>query len=164
MAHPTYLGRIEFFRRFGYRSSAHRCEDQDLLLRSYSTCDHQNKLWMNMKKSQDQDLLLRCFSHVRFANIPRILLGYREERLDLRKLFASRRYLIDSIRYEFMRQGKPVAMARGIVEQALKMGLDVVAIKSGLNYRLLRHRARPASVSERTQWERVWAELTAPEA
>ena len=67
LAHPTYVGRLEWFRRHGYREQALRCEDQDLLLRTY-----------------------RCS---RFANVPEILLGYREETIALRKLLPARRSL-----------------------------------------------------------------------
>jgi hypothetical protein len=56
VAHPTFVGRLGWFRRFQYRESAIRCEDQDLLLRSYR------------------------FSQ--FGNIPEILLGYREETIN----------------------------------------------------------------------------------
>src|SRR5512135_470595 len=37
LGQPTFFGRIGFFRRYRYRPSAVRCEDQDLLLRAF--CD-----------------------------------------------------------------------------------------------------------------------------
>jgi len=66
--------------------------------------------------------------------------------------------------YELVKQGKPVFAVRGIVEQAAKAVIDIVAVKSGLNYHLLRHRAKPTMEAERREWEHIWAVLTAPGA
>src|ERR1700684_611191 len=59
--HPLWMGRIEWFRRWRYEETACFAQDQELLLRSY-------------RLSQ-------------FANLPQVLLGYRRERVTLRKLF-----------------------------------------------------------------------------
>ena len=64
------MGRIEWFRRWRYEESA----------------------WL----AQDQELLLRSYRLSRFANLPQVLLGYRRERISLRKLFY---YKILHIRY-----------------------------------------------------------------
>src|SRR5208337_1726169 len=106
MMHPTFLGRIGFFRRFGYRSSAHRCEDQDLLLRGHTNYDSAKHHWTGMLKSQDQDLLLRGCNHARYANVPEILLGYREEQLNLKKILVSRYYVAHSFFHIFMHERK----------------------------------------------------------
>src|SRR6202167_2989179 len=58
--HPLWMGRIERFRRWRYEESAWLAQDQELLLRSYR------------------------LSH--FANLPQVLLGYRRERITLKKL------------------------------------------------------------------------------
>ena len=50
--------------------------------------------------------------------------------------------------------------ARAVVEQSLKAMVDVVAMTTGLEYRILRHRARPVTTHERTRWEQVWAGLS----
>ncbi len=139
--HPSFFGRLAFFRRFGYRPSAHRCEDQDLLLRAIR-----------------RD---RTGRGARYANVPEILIGYREGDLVLRKLLASRLYLARSLLVENGKQGRPFSAARGVVEQSLKAAVDAVAIVSGLDYRLLRHRALPMDAAERTGWSRVWSALHA---
>jgi hypothetical protein len=155
LIHPTYLGRIGFFREFGYCPSAVRCEDQDLLLRSFETrVGNSNKM-----RAQDQDLLLRSYRGARFANVPEILLGYREDRLDLKKLLASRYYFMGSVRTELLRQGRPFVAARAAAAQVLKATADLVAIGTGLNHKLLRHRARPVTEPERHRWRDVWASL-----
>ena len=135
MAQPTFVGRLEWFRRYGYRDEVALCEDQDLLVRSYR------------------------FS--RFANVPEILLGYREERLDLRKILTSRFYLAQSLSRAFCKQGQPGVAIRAIAEQVLKGLVDCFAVGTGLNYRILRHRARPITAAERAKWQHVWTLLNA---
>jgi len=43
--------------------------------------------------------------------------------------------------------------------QGLKAMVDCVAITSGIDYRLLRHRARPVTVEEEGRWHEVWTQL-----
>jgi glycosyltransferase involved in cell wall biosynthesis len=57
LLHPAWMGRIGWFRRWRYDESIRLAEDQELLLRSYRDS--------------------------RFANLPQIVLGYREERITL---------------------------------------------------------------------------------
>jgi glycosyltransferase involved in cell wall biosynthesis len=129
IAHPTYVGKMEWFKHYLY-DDVPNGEDQDLLVRSYR------------------------FSH--FANVPEILLGYRQEEIDLRKTLIARRHLALSLFREFRRQGRPGLAFRAFAEQGLKAVADSVAAGTGLNYRLLRHRARPISQPQRQQWEQVW--------
>jgi glycosyltransferase involved in cell wall biosynthesis len=157
LIHPTYLGRIDYFRRHRYRASAIRCEDQDMLLRSLDR--RPRGLARGLAKCQDQDLLIRSYHSARFANVPEILLGYREERIDLKKILTSRYYMVQCFWHELRVQGHQFLALRAVVEQGLKAMLDVFAVKTGLNYRIMRHRARPASRSELRQWEEVWAGL-----
>ncbi|MDQ6740620.1 MAG: glycosyltransferase [Actinomycetota bacterium] len=128
LAHPTWLASIDFFRRYKYREDA--------------------------KRSQDQDLLMRAHRGSVFANVPEILLGYYEE-LNLSKLLRSRRTIMGFAFREYSRRGLPHLAVRAIAEQSLKSAVDLVAVSSGLNYRLLRHRARPITASEASEWEQV---------
>ena len=57
LLHPAWMGRIGWFRRWRYDESIRLAEDQELLQRSYRNS--------------------------RFANLPQIVLGYREERITL---------------------------------------------------------------------------------
>ncbi len=68
--HPLWMGRIEWFRRWRYEETA----------------------WL----AQDQELLLRSYRLSRFANLPEVLLGYRRERVTLKKLL---RYKLLHIEY-----------------------------------------------------------------
>lgn len=132
MVHPTFVGRIDWFRRYGYKEEVVGAlhEDQEMLLRSY-------------RLSQ-------------FANVPEILLGYREEKLDLRKMLRGRWYFVRAALRESRRQHQIFLAARTIPVQALKAVLDCFAVYSGLGYRLLRHRAQPHTREEQAKWERVW--------
>jgi glycosyltransferase involved in cell wall biosynthesis len=62
LLHPAWMGRIEWFRRWRYDESTRLAEDQELLHRSYRIS--------------------------RFADLPQIVLGYREERIPLGGLLA----------------------------------------------------------------------------
>lgn len=131
VAHPTFFGRTEWFRRFGYREMADRCEDQDLLLRAFRT------------------------SH--FANLPCIVLGYHEQlNSSVGKILRSRRFFARMVLAEYIRHGEYGAGCRGVMEQCLKGAVDVVAVLTGMQYRLLRHRALPADSEEIAKWQDVW--------
>jgi len=132
ICHPTFVGRLEWFRQYYYHEDAIRWEDQELLLRSYR------------------------FS--RFANIPEILLGYREERIDLKEILMGRRFRINLLRQEYYRH-RPFLNVSAVLKDILFGMLDYIAVKSGFNYSLLRHRARPISSAERRKWEGIWQTL-----
>ena len=135
--HPTFLGRMEWFRRHGYLPEASGFEDQLLLLTSFRSS--------------------------RFAVVPKILLGYREDRLTMSKqfryrssYFRSRRTLIGSLGL-----GRTLVI---LAAQAGKLVLDAVAIGTGLRYRLLRRRARDIAVEESNEWAEVWRRIHQPVA
>lgn len=133
LAHPTWMGQAEWFREHPYRSEAVRCEDQDLLLRTY-------------EKS-------------RFAAISEIVLGYREEKLSLGKLLVSRRSFARSVLLEMIpRRGYAIAAA-AVAEQTLKGLADCAAVSTGLDYRILRHRAQPVDKVAVREWTKVWEKV-----
>jgi len=133
MAHPTFMGRIGFFRRWPYRRAAVSMEDQDLLLRSYRDS--------------------------RFGNVPEILFGYRETELKLSKILKARRYMALRFGQELIRQGQPRQAVRAVAEQGAKAIYDSLAIGLHLDYRLLSHRAGSISGSEQAAWSAVLAGL-----
>jgi len=133
ISHPTFVGRIGWFSRYGYRQEAIRCEDQDLLLRSYR--------------------------FTQFANVPEILLGYREEGIHLKKVLTGRRFWSCCLFREFLQQRRPDVAVRAVMEQIAKAFLDCIAVGTGLNYRLLRHRALPITEGDRQRWLKVWGSV-----
>jgi glycosyltransferase involved in cell wall biosynthesis len=129
LIHPTFMGKAEWFRRYWYRADAIRCEDHDLLFRA-------------------------C-RESRFANLPEIVLGYREGSMNLRKRLQSRwmwyrcagRYL-----------GGGAHLRVGAVE-LLKCSRDAVAVAARADGAWLRSRAQTLSEEELTEWRQVWASV-----
>lgn len=131
MAQPTFMGRTEWFRKHWYDPRAQAgVEDQDLLLRAYKTS--------------------------RFANLPEILMAYRETGLYLKKMFTARYYLCKSLVRHFRSEDNTLSLVFAVANQSAKALFDCVAIITGLNYRLLRQRARPITDEERREWATVW--------
>src|SRR5271156_6143991 len=107
--HPLWMGRIEWFRRWRYEESA----------------------WL----AQDQELLLRSYRLSRFANLPEVLLGYRRERVTLRKLF---RYKLLHIEYVSRQPGiarEPWQKARLLAISGARFAANCVALLGGFGHR-----------------------------
>ena len=112
-----------------------------------------------MLKSQDQDLLVRSFMAARFANVPEVLLGYRESRLDWKKNLTSRKYVAISFFQNHWQDGHQLLAVRAVAGQLFKSLVDLLAISTGLDYQILRHRARPITAAERRRWQEVWTSV-----
>jgi glycosyltransferase involved in cell wall biosynthesis len=134
MAHPTWMGKAEWFLRNQYRADAPRIQDQDLLLRSY-------------QKS-------------RFATVPEIVLGYREDSLSLSKILLARRDMCKMMVRVAREQHRFKSAALGIIGLAAKGMVDTIAIGTGLNYHILQHRAAPIRREEEIEWRTVWESVT----
>lgn len=134
LPHPSWMGRSGWFRQYLYRPEATRMEDQDLLLRSYRTS--------------------------RFASLPEILMGYREESFSLRKALRTRFHFVKLFGESLFRKNVHRSFAlRGMAEHTMKAMAEMVAVASGQVYRVLRHRALPLSPADVTRWEQVWRDL-----
>jgi glycosyltransferase involved in cell wall biosynthesis len=133
LGHPTWLGRMEWFRTHLYRSNAIRCEDQDLLLRTHETS--------------------------RFAAVPEIVLGYREERLSLENILVGRKSFVRSVLHQARSKRQYRVMIMATIEHVAKGLVDCVAISTGLNHRLLRQRAMPMRETMLRRWKEVWEEV-----
>lgn len=126
LMHPTFMGKTSWFRRYRYRPDAIRCEDMDLLFRA------------------------RAGS--RFANLPEIVLGYRQGSLVLRKCLRGRwmwfhcsgRYLNCAGRLQV-----------GAVE-AFKSCWDVLAVAAHADAAWLRSRYAALTEEELREWRQVW--------
>jgi glycosyltransferase involved in cell wall biosynthesis len=132
--HPLWMGRIEWFRRWRYEESAWLAQDQELLLRSYSDS---------------------CF-----ANLPQVLLGYRQEQVTLKKLL---RYKLLHIRYV---SGQPEAL-RGSWQQlqlllitTARFVANCVAVLGGPERRLGHQAAQAPTAEELAEWRSVWILLS----
>lgn len=132
--HATWCGRLAWFRRFRYRPDAVRTEDDDLMLRAYR--------------------------HSRFAMLPEILYGYRIDELSLRKILRAR-YSFTKVLVRETRRQRDLRLLRGVPGQAIRAAVDLVAVGTGLGYRLLGHRAAPPPSDVLRRWEAVLAEVRA---
>jgi len=130
LPHPTWLGRREWFVRYGYRP--------------------------DYKKTQDQDLLLRAYTESRFACLEEVLLGYRQERRTLKKLLAGRANFARSIAREARRQGAWGAGLAGLAEQAAKALADVLTVPLGLDRKLRGESAVAIAPADEQAWREVW--------
>jgi len=128
--HPTWLGKLSWFRMYRYTPEAVRCEDQDLLFRAYREST--------------------------YANLSEMLLGYREEVLDLKKISASRRNWYRLLE-GYVSGGRGLACRATLGGSIIcKMVLDHFSVATGLRYKLLRQRAVPATAEEQARWRAVW--------
>lgn len=131
LPHPTWMGRVEWFRKWRYDESYRRAQDQNLLQRAYSSS--------------------------RFAGLPEPLVGYREEFSSVGKSWQSRWYSTRSILALARREIKPV---RGVYEtgmQGARALVDTLAISAGMARTVLRHRALPFAPHDAARWVEVWA-------
>ena len=130
LIHPTFMAKTSWFRRYRYRADAIRCEDMDLLFRA-------------------------C-AESRFANLPEIVLGYRQGSINLRKCLRSRwmwcrcagRYLNGAGRLRV-----------GAVE-ALKGCRDVLAVAAHADAAWLRSRYAALTEEELREWRQVWESVS----
>lgn len=132
LPHPTWMGRLDWFRRYYYRESALRAQDQDLLLRSYRD------------------------SH--FAALPEILLGYRQERLSLRNILRGRYYFYQSLVRQIL-LGADWRLTQGLIEHPLKALVEILVILTGMEPRFLRHRTQSVGKEARDAWISVWEQF-----
>lgn len=130
LAHPTWMGKTQWFRRWRYDPTCRRAQDQDLLLRSYA--------------------------HSKFAVLPEPLAGYRQDALSVQKSLVGRYFFARAIARVAWRDHDYAAGAAAVALQAAKFAADALAISSGLSRRLLPHQAVPFTETEAARWHDVW--------
>jgi glycosyltransferase involved in cell wall biosynthesis len=134
LAHPTWMGRIEWFRRFRYRAEMNR-------------------------GAQDRELLLRSWRSSTFANLPNLLIGYRQQQLDGLKFARSRVQFVRAALRQAWREGAWGAMVSVPAIQFARAAYEAMAIGAGLGRPLLRHRARPLADQDAAAWAQCWRAL-----
>jgi glycosyltransferase involved in cell wall biosynthesis len=130
LLHPAWMGHIEWFRRWRYDESARLAQDQELLLRSYRNS--------------------------RFANLPQIVLGYREERITLRELFR-----LLQMRYVCRQHGRghdPWQKSQNLIISAARFAANCVVALGG-GPRMDHHTAQVTSAVEPAEWRNLWTLL-----
>jgi glycosyltransferase involved in cell wall biosynthesis len=135
-AHPTWMARAAWYRRFQYDASAVRFEDVELLYRSHA-CS-------------------------RFANLPQVLYGYREMRGGFEKRRKTRLGRIAYLRSHQAEWGRSLYWKAAVTERVkllLDAGLDLLSAR----YLWLRWRERKLTAAEAAQWRELLAGLESPE-
>jgi Glycosyl transferase family 2 len=131
--HPTWCGRAAWF--------------------------HANRYDSELMYAEDQDLLLRTFRHSTFGALETVLLGYRQNRLALRKLLPGRRTFIGSLWRHGRRSGELKPALAGIATHIAKGGIDIVTIGLGINRLAQQQRLKPVSLSAAQRWQDLQKDL-----
>lgn len=134
LPHPTWMGRIEWFRRYRYRIP-------------------------ELVRAEDQELLLRSYRASRFACLPEVLLGYRQPGLPLNKVLTARKHLALAQWTVNLEQGHPGHAVLGFLAYALKALADVALGAAGAQHLFVRRQARGAPQEEIDRWRKVWKEF-----
>jgi glycosyltransferase involved in cell wall biosynthesis len=131
--HPTWCGRAEWFRGNPYDA--------------------------RLMKTQDQDLLLRTFRGSRFATLDDVLIGYRQDTLDLAKMLLGRRVFIGSLWRYARRSGEFLPALDGIASHLLKSAVDIATIGLGLSRFGQRNRLKSVRPLVAKQWQDLQVHL-----
>jgi glycosyltransferase involved in cell wall biosynthesis len=106
LAHPTWMGRAEWFRTYRYRIPEFR-------------------------RAEDQELLLRSYSESTFACLPEVLLAYRQGRFCAKKTLSGRTSLLRAQLQHFIRCGDVGSIFKSLTWFGLKSLVDLVASLPG---------------------------------
>lgn len=128
LPHPTWLGKREWFSKYKYRPEADKAEDQDLLFRS--------------------------FTESRFACLPQVLLGYREEPRRLKKMFVRRYVFFRSIFFTAISNRQYLIAIKLLLLQPAKLMGDCANITMG--FERLRNPILSAPMPLVKYWRIVW--------
>ena len=132
LAHPTWMGKHEWFVRHQYRERHTRCEDQELLLRTFDTSQ--------------------------FAALSDVLLGYRMDRILAGKLGLGRLNYCRELVRQIHSGPSALRAARGILVHSLAYGRDIALHISGTVSRRSRQMFYPLDARVIAKWQQVWAD------
>lgn len=135
LSHPTWVAETAWFRRHPYDPQA--------------------------TVTQDRELLMRSHKDSRFAAVPELLFAWRQDAVLLSKIIPMRRQLRASMWRYYNAQGEHLrALLKAAIETG-KLGADLLAEASGLNYRQWRAARVPIDEPTRLQWQALWAQVNA---
>jgi glycosyltransferase involved in cell wall biosynthesis len=142
LPHPSWMGRIDWFLKHKYRSSAwflkHECR-------------------FSADKAQDQDLLFRTYECSRFACLPQVLLGYRENERYLKKMLISRYAFFKAILLAASRENEyDIVLKLAILQPAKVLG-DILNI--GLGIKQMRNPLLPVGDELFCSWQKLWEKI-----
>ena len=131
--HPTWCGRVEWFRANPYDAS--------------------------LAKTQDQDLLLRSYRHSTFGGLQEVLVGYRQHRLEIKKLLRGRIIFIQSLWRYGRALGPLPAVFAGMASHFIKAIVDTATLSVGLNRWQQKRRLEIVPTDVRKLWLQLYTEL-----
>ena len=138
LQHPTWMGKLDWFKKFQYRPDAIGMEDYEMMLRTYKTS--------------------------RFASLPEILLGYRVTSLSLKKILVSRYHFCSSLIQKALIDRNWI-FVYGAFLQVAKLLVELVIVPTGLGLKLMKHRlGAPVKASDIEQWQQTWANFQREES
>src|SRR5439155_1702124 len=101
------------------------------------------------------ELLFRAFRDSRFANLAEPLVGYREDRIRLRRSVVARFKFAATVMKRRAGEGGLRQATGAFIEQAGKAVAETAATGLGLES-LLVHRAEPAPPGSLDDWRDIW--------
>ncbi len=134
MPHPTWFGRIEWFRR-------HRYAVPDAL------------------RAEDQELLIRALPGSRYAACPEILLGYRQGAYSVTRLLKGRYGRARAYARNALPRGEWLGLAACTGVTLLKAGIDVLAAMPGCDALFFRRMGRMPDAADLQDWNALWSRL-----
>jgi glycosyltransferase involved in cell wall biosynthesis len=134
LPHPTWMGKIEWFRRHRYRIP-------------------------ELVRAEDQELLLRSYRASRFACLPEVLMGYRQSGLSLRKVLTARFHFALAQWSVNLGQGRPGQAVMGLIACSLKAMADASVGILGAQRLFIERQSRSAPRDEIERWDKIWREL-----
>ena len=133
LAHPTWMGKRTWFVSNPYSEGHTRCEDQELLLRS--------------------------FSDSRFAALDEVLLGYRMDGISARKFGQGRLNYCRELFKQVCDAASARNAARGAFGHSLAFGRDVLLDVTGTLSQRSRRSLQSANPPVVEEWKKVWGKL-----
>jgi len=134
MPHPTWFGRIEWFRR-------HR----------YAVPD--------APRAEDQELLVRAAPSSRYAACPEILLGYRQSAYSVSRLLKGRFGRVQAYARSALPRGQWLGLLAATATAVAKSGVDVLAGLPGCQGLFYGRMAAMPDVRVLEEWRALWARL-----
>lgn len=144
LAHPTWMGRMEWFRE-----------------NPYPTFSCRKSLLGLIDRAQDQGLLFRTFRTSRFACLPEPLLGYRENPQDQFKALLSRYAIIRYFGQECLKRKDILTLFQVVFVHGIKAAINILLLLIGKKRTRTHILPAPQSVSD--LWKPVLDMLFLPE-
>lgn len=131
MPHPTWMGRLAWFKQHRYRIP-------------------------EVVRGEDQELLLRTYDQSQFACLPDVLLAYRLDAISWRKTRSGRLNLLPWFWRTHLARGRYGYAVMSVAGIVFKLGIEFIALKMGNHNRLRALRTREMDADVMRQWQAVW--------